>query len=287
MNQMISLEDMALTGRGRGLSETEGSAIRGVVVVCVLGSASLLLLLGIQAWDHFNKKVQINKNKSSITPSSLSLIKDKNVLVTFRKQKVESSLTNYVDLATPSFFLLDGKTFFQKFKNELKRYHHYLGCFNQKSSQNSRIFHVLSLVVSVYVIVFVQMLLYDFIHPVTSGVVHERRLPRVFLMAILGGVVSTVITIWTSHWIVTILGAESVSGASVQDGDYWEADGATHGANEVLEYTVGEEVGYLLHDLQLYRSDLSLEKRKKFNGNASALYVNNLCMYVIQSIIVI
>lgn len=127
-----------------------------------------------------------------------------------------------------------------------------------------------------HVIVAVQLLLYDALHPVTRGVVHLDRLSRVFLMAFLGGGISMLLMTFMNHFVVGTLAAPVVKrGVAHSDIEVFSPSG--HRDSDpplcVLECSVGEELGYLLHDLWYYRSDLSMAKREKFNGMCSNLSI--------------
>jgi len=232
----------------------------GIIVICSLGAGSILLLFVVMLMDKFKEK--FNQQSSSITPMKRSL----------RQQKQAPSFAEYVEMATPCIYLLN-LSFGQMLRAELSRWHPYLSCFSQSSTnQCPRVFRVFSLVMSVYVLVCVQMGLYDILHAQTKGTLHDHRAHRVVLMTFLGGILSTLLTIPFSTLIQEVLAADMVSWGAVHDGTsaassrVVERGGRVSEEDCILECSVAEELSYLLHDLRLYRSELSLAKREQFNG---------------------
>jgi hypothetical protein len=253
--------ELSLFEGGRELSQND--SMTGIIVICALGGGSLLLLTVVKLIDDFKKKFSHKSSTTAVTPLKRGL----------RQQKHAPSFVEYVDMAIPRFFLLDSLSFAQKLRGELIAWHPYISCFTRSPTQCPRVFRVLSLVVSVYVIVFLQMLLYDILHTQTTGTLHDHWLHRVVLMSFLGGALSMLLTAGSHHAIVRVLAADTASWGAVQDSSTQggmdpggTADVDSDPTEALLQCSVGEEMGYLLHDLRLYRSELSLEKREKFNG---------------------
>lgn len=242
------------SGRG-GRELSEGSSSIGIIVICVLGAGSILLLTVVKLMDDFRRKMT-KQHSSSVTP----------LKITLRQPKEVPTFAEYVEMATPRFFRLDGLSFWQKMGSELSAGHPYVSCFtNNPSTRCPRVYRVFSLVVSVYVLFFVQMGLYDILHSQTDGTLHDHRPHRIVLMAFLGGVLSGLVTKVSHLLIVDILAADTIKWGAVQDAGAG-GEGGTSYQDTILECSVGDELSYLLHDLRLYRSELSPEHRNKFNG---------------------
>lgn len=236
----------------------------GVIVICTLGAGSILLLVLVMLKDKFKEK--FNQQRSSITPMKQS----------FRQEKqAPPSFAEYVEMATPPFFQLEALSFRQTLRNEVSSWHPYVSCFTQTPTTDCpRVFRILSLVMSMYVLLCVQMGLYDIFHALTEGTVHDQRAHRIVLMTFLGGVISTLASIPYSNLILKVLAVDTISWGAVQDMTSATPTGAGDGGSGggsrdedvILECSVAEELSYLLHDLRLYRSELSSVKREKFNG---------------------
>ena len=116
------------------------------------------------------------------------------------------------------------------------------------------------------------MLMYGVLHPLTTGTLHNNRINRIMFMAFICGVITTLVTSFIDHVVLVTLAAEpkdirAVQGAAVPFSSN-NVGFYDHQSEEYLECSLSEELGFLLHDLKLYRSELSAGKQEYFNGES-------------------